>query len=128
MPLLAVMIPNESTLVTSSYEIVPPIVTLPVKVAATPVKLEMAMFGVPVSPEARSAVPVTSPVTLPSTAPLNVVAVTTPVTFTPLSPTVTALPRVETPETDKLSKNLTLVEVVILNLLKQHQLILHRLH
>ena len=92
---------------------VPPMVTLPVKVAATPVRFEMATFGVPVSPDARSAVPVTLPVTLPSTAPLNVVAVITPVAFIPLCPTVTAVPSVETPDTDKLSKNLTLVEVVI---------------
>ena len=47
--------------------------------------------------------------------PTNDVAVTTPVTCTPLSPTVVALPNVETPETDKLSKNLTLVDVVILS-------------
>ena len=90
-------------------------VTLPVKVAATPVRFAIAIFGVPVNPDARSAVPVTLPVTLPSTAPLNVVAVITPVAFIPLPPTVTALPRVETPDTDKLSKNLTLVEVVMLS-------------
>ena len=45
----------------------------------------------------------------------TLVAVTIPVTCIPLPPTVVALPNVETPETDKLSKNLTLVDVVMLS-------------
>jgi hypothetical protein len=43
-------------------------VTLPVKVAATPVKLFTVVSGVPVRLDASDAVPVTSPVRLPENA------------------------------------------------------------
>ena len=49
-PLLAVTIPTESILLTSSYVKVPAIETLPVKVAATPVMFVTAIVGVPVNP------------------------------------------------------------------------------
>ena len=51
-PVLAVISPTESTLVTSSYVSVPPTETAPVNVAATPVMLLIVISGVPVSPAA----------------------------------------------------------------------------
>ena len=120
----------------------PPIVTLPVNVAATPVILFIAISGVPVSPPAvpvvfwfrvatlaAATVPeaIADPLSAVRFAPDpkkvdavtelptdTLVAVTIPVTCIPLPPTVVALPNVETPDTDKLSKNLTLVDVVML--------------
>ena len=49
-PLLAVIRPTTSILVTSSYVRVPPIVTLPVNVAPTPVTSWTVILGVPVIP------------------------------------------------------------------------------
>ena len=72
-PLLAVIRPTESTLVTSSYVKVPAILTFPVNVAATPltfplkqsaVAIPTLIFGDPDNPVAS---------------PANVVAVRTPV-------------------------------------------------
>ena len=60
-PPLAVTIPTESTLVTSSY------VNTPVNVAATPVMFLTVMSGVPVRLDASDAVPVRGP-TKPFTA------------------------------------------------------------
>ena len=62
-PVLAVTIPTESILVTSSY------VSKPVKVAATPVMFLTAMSGVPINP-----------VELPVTIPVNQVAFISPPT------------------------------------------------
>ena len=44
--------PIESILVTSSYVRVPPIVTFPVNVAATPVKFVIEILGLPDNPPA----------------------------------------------------------------------------
>ena len=80
-PVLAVTIPIESILVTSSY------VRTPVNVAATPVMFLTVISGVPVNPCALVAVvavvALVAEVALPLNAPLNVVAVATPVTTTP---------------------------------------------
>ena len=49
-PALAVIIPIESTLVTSSYVKTPPIVTLPLNVPDDAMIDQTVIFGVPVSP------------------------------------------------------------------------------
>ena len=49
-PVLAVTRPTESTFFTSSYVIVPPIVTLPENSADAAVIMPTVMLGVPVSP------------------------------------------------------------------------------
>ena len=73
--LLAVIIPTESILVTSSYVNVPPTDTLPVNVAATPTRLLIVIFGVPVNP-----------VALPVRLPLKLAAVAIPVILIPPAP------------------------------------------
>ena len=55
-PLLAVINPTESILVTSSYVNVPPTLTLPLKEAVAPVTDPTTIFGVPVNPCAVVAV------------------------------------------------------------------------
>lgn len=75
-PSLAVITPTESIFVTSSYVNLPPTPTSPVNVAVAPLIL---------------------PVTLPSTAPLNVVAVITPevILFTVTSAAVPSARKIE---------------------------------
>ena len=73
-PFLAVIIPTESTLVTSSY------VNVPLAVISAAVMLVTVIFGEPVSPAALVAmVAVVAVSALPVTSPLNVVAVKVPV-------------------------------------------------
>ena len=60
-PALAVTIPTESTLTTSSYVKVPPIETLPEKVPVVATTDPIVILGVPVKLLAREAVPVSGP-------------------------------------------------------------------
>ena len=72
---LAVIIPTESILVTSSYVRVPAIETLPVNVPSTALTLPLNVPVVPVNPFGKSAAP--------PEAPLKSVAVRIPVTMEP---------------------------------------------
>ena len=93
-PFLAVINPIASTLVTSSYDNVPPIVTSPLNVPLVAVIAATVIFGVPLNP-----------VALPVKAPTKVVAVTIPApAWIPVELIVTAVPtiaelNVETPVT-----------------------------